>query len=75
MSDVEALIRIRVQSPRRGQVTDADAIEPFPVKLPPIATLAQLVSPDAAKPRSKQRKTVQVSRDGVVVVVASDDLV
>jgi hypothetical protein len=57
MIDVEALIRIGVQSPRWVQVTETNTSEPLPVELSLVATFPQLVSPDAAEPCSKQRKT------------------
>ncbi len=74
MSDVEALIRVGMKSPRWGQVTVADASELRPCDLPLVAALPQLMTPDAAEPRAKQRKAGEVPGNGVVVVVASDDL-
>jgi hypothetical protein len=71
MNDVEALIRIRVQRPRWGQVPDTDAIKPGPVQLPLVAPLSERSSPEATQSDSEQRKALQVPRNGMVVVGAN----
>ena len=72
MSDVEALIRVGVQSPGLRKVAIAETRKPSPTH-PLIAAPCERVPPEATQPVAKELKTVQVSRYGMVVVEARDD--
>lgn len=72
MGDVEALIGVRMQGPRLGQVAEADTRKPGPIHLPFVSTPPQRLPPMATEPVAKESKIVEVARHGMVVVEARD---
>ena len=63
-----------MQRLRWGQVPDTDAIKPGPIQLPRVSPLSEHSSPEATQSDSEQRKALQVPWNGMVVVIAGDDL-
>src|SRR3954453_4612722 len=69
-TSVEALIGIRMKSTRARNPSIKDRPQLFPIGLPPLAATSENVPPVAAEPLSKTPQHSQVSRHGMITVIA-----